>query len=161
MGYRSNVRCLIYGDTDQLQALITKHELMGSGIMASFRESLKRYTAVRNIGEMVEASEDSEKPPHWQFRDIEVEVLDLYGDDWKWYDGYPDVTAWVAMMHDADTFDCSYEFVRVGEENTDTEFESNVLDEGDYWLGVSRSIECDVAPEERGLKTRLVIAFDN
>lgn len=151
MGYRSQVRCLVYGDTDKLQALITKHELMGSGVMDQFNDSLKRYTCRRRSYDheatlMQPQDENGGRQP--VICERIVEVLDLTGDDWKWYSDYPDVAAWTAMMLDAAMFDCSYEFMRIGEEDNDIETERNVLDDGDQWLVVSRKIECEIEPDE-------------
>jgi hypothetical protein len=147
MGYRSQVRCLIYGEPDKLNALIVKHQLEGGKIFDSwFADSLKRYTAVRhryNAEKSAAMPKDDGGAQRAVWDDVEVEVLDLQGDDWKWYPNYDDVIAWEEFMRSADEFDCSFEFVRIGEDTTDIEQESNVLDEGDYWLGVHSTITCE------------------
>jgi hypothetical protein len=151
MGYRSQVRALIYGDPDKLNAMIVKHQLEGGEIFSSFAGSLTRYKAMRIVYD-VEASAATVDPSTGKgtavWADVEVEVLDLSGDDWKWYPNYEDVQAWMVFMRSAGEFGCSWEFVRIGEEQGDIECESNVLDDGEHWLSVTSSITNDV--ESRG-----------
>jgi hypothetical protein len=53
-------------------------------------------------------------------------LIDFAIDDVKWYDSYPDVTAFMQMLTDVQDLGYEYEFVRVGEESKDIEFrESN------------------------------------
>lgn len=153
MGYRSQVRCLIYGLPDKLNAMIVKHQLEGGKLFDNdwFRDNITRYKATRSYYDH-EASIASVDPNTGKgqaiWREVEIEILDLYGDDWKWYPGYEDVRAWEAFMRGAHEWNCSYEFIRVGEEQNDIEREENVLDEGDRWLGTHTSIYCDApAPQ--------------
>lgn len=126
MGYRSEVRCVIYGEPDKLQALITKHILEGSKVFEQFKDSLKR-------GEM-----------HWAKGTIEV--LELYGDSWKWYPDYPDVMAFTALRDEAPDFGLSYEFIRVGEEDDDLEIERGG-DDVLFIIDVTRDTHSNFCPE--------------
>ena len=146
MGYRSQVRAVIYGDGDKLQTLVTKQLLLGSDLFERFKDGLTRYHSTRQRYDDDATMEQTPDPETgarkiiWVTEDIEV--LDLYGDSWKWHEDYPDVAAWEAFMLEAEEFDLSYEFVRIGEENEDIERRSNVLHDGDDMLGVTRTI-CD------------------
>lgn len=150
MGYRSQIRCLIYGDPDVVQALWTKHELLGSGLSDEFMGSVQRYRAQRSVPDREAMEHNRNLSPEGKTsyisRDIEVEVIDMTGDDWKWYDSYPSVQAWNTLMRDAPDMGLNYEFVRLGEEDSDIEMENHIDDDGDQWLGMSRQIICDVAP---------------
>ena len=115
MGYRSQVRSCVYSDNAELfDAFIAGQKLINNIIWEGFGENLdfteKKYTyrpsADENMVEQV------------------YKILDLYGDDWKWYDSYPDVKAWDKFIHDAVDAGLNYEFVRVGEEDGDIEYES-------------------------------------
>lgn len=108
MGYRSQVRALIYGEPDKLGAFITAHSLLlGSPVFQHFAESLTRYESEA----WYDINEKSQKKT--------VHVLDLYGDDWKWYEDYSDVQAWEKFMQDAPNWHLDYEFVRIGEDRDD------------------------------------------
>lgn len=111
MGYRSQVRALIYGPKDHLDAYIVQVRLIENKnrVFKDFSESLTRYAAKvavfsETTGTLVEQ---------------EVHVLDLYGDNWKWYENYEDVQAWEAFMREAENNELNYEFVRIGEEAND------------------------------------------
>ena len=151
MGYRSQVRCLIYGDPDKLQAHITAHLLTNGKVFEHFADSLKRYKTVRRTYDddftvgIGPDPDNGRAQPQW--RETPIEVLDLCGDSWKWYEGYPDVVAFEAFMRSAPDLELTYEFLRIGEEDTDTERETGGDDDGDYYLGINRSIWCDM-PED-------------
>jgi hypothetical protein len=114
MGYRSQVRCLIYGTKDNLDAYITEASLInGSTVLLEFKEALSRYTTKAEI-----YGENKSEV-------VTLHVLDLYGDDWKWYESYPDVQAWMKLMHESVEADLQYEFIRVGENDDDIERHSS------------------------------------
>lgn len=146
MGYRSQVRCLIYGPPDKINAMVVKHQLEGGQLFESFfKDSISRYRAKRSIYD-AEASRLTEPNgvSRAVWREEEVEVIDLSGDDWKWYDGYEDVQAWEEFMRSAADWDCSYEFIRIGEEPGDVEDDTNIVDDGEHWLYTEASIGCNV-----------------
>lgn len=152
MGYRSEVRALIYGEPETVCQLVAAHVLQGGvNVLQAFGDSLTRYRVQRRTydGEATCAQErdaDGRQTPIFTTR--EVEVLDLYGDSWKWYEDYKEVRAWTEFQHAAVELGLSYEFVRVGEETEDVETISDVQDDGDCYLQVARSIVDDI-PEER------------
>ena len=102
MGYRSDVRSLIYGDPDSTQAFWTKHVLANNAMIKDHPELIDRYS-FHNGQER-------------------ICVIDLTVESWKWYEVYEHVEAWNDMLTDAEeTFKLCYEFVRVGEEEGDIE----------------------------------------
>lgn len=109
MGYRSDVTAIIYGPEDQLDALIAKHELLGSSPMQHFAKNLRRGKFPPDV----DGTQDS--------------VLEMRGEGWKWYESYPDVCSWMEFMRDAEASfdDLKYEFVRIGENDGDVERESS------------------------------------
>jgi hypothetical protein len=148
MGYRSQVRSLIYGDPDVVNALVVSQQLLGFDAQEAFGENLKRYRIQRRFFDHAASAELGPDPDNGRaqivWRDVEVEVLDLYGDDWKWYEDYTDVKAWTQMMGDAIDLGLCREFVRIGEDTEDTEWLMDIPDEGDHYLRVERSIGDDV-----------------
>lgn len=127
MGYRSQVRCLIYGEPNKIDAMVMKWRHTGGFDLwnsEAFGPSLREYAATHNGAPM--------------------RIIDMYGDDWKWYEDYPEVQAWEAFMRTAEEFDCQYEFMRIGEEDSDIEVERS--GDNEYWLSISRQIVVD-APE--------------
>lgn len=130
MGYRSQVRCLIYGDPEKLDAFIITHELiLNTQILESFGENLTRYATKAWYYVESKAVER------------EVHVLDLYGDGWKWYESYSDVQAWTKFMQDAPNMGLDYEFIRIGEEHTDVEQESSNQNHSFLWVGSPPIVE--------------------
>jgi hypothetical protein len=145
MGYRSQVRAVIYGDPEKLQAFITKAMLEGCSVFEHFKDDLRRYrSALRDYDAEATAAQpaNAQGGRETQWKLTPIEVLDLKGDDWKWYDDYADVKAWHALMDESADFDLSWEFVRVGEETPDVVMEHHLTDDhgGDLLLGVERSI---------------------
>jgi len=118
MGYRSQVRCLIYGTKEALEAYMTEQALVfNSGVFAHFRDSLTRYTSkikLRILDDNLNIKESH----------TEIHVLDLYGDSWKWYETYPGVQAWENFMTNSEEAGLAWEFIRIGEESDDIESRS-------------------------------------
>lgn len=153
MGYRSQVRALIYGDPAQICALVAAHT-MGGGVNAlkEFNDNITRYRVDRRTYDHAatvsqEPDEHGNKPSIW--KTVEIEVIDLYGDDCKWYDSYSDVQAWVALMSEAEERGLNTEFVRVGEETEDIEIRQNIQDDGDTYIYVRRSVVDDLPDDRR------------
>lgn len=122
MGYRSQVRSIIYGKPDKVLAFWTMHKLEGNEALKAFADSITRYTV--NAG------------------DGGTAVIDLYGDNWKWYEDYIDVKAWHALLQDAEECELEYEFVRVGENRDDVVYECSA--ESQYWLNTQTEILVDI-----------------
>lgn len=91
-------------------------------------------------------------PKEWSLELIESSHYYGYvfsAGDIKWYESYPDVQAFDAFVDayrnlidsESSTLSWAYEFIRIGEDSTDIETDS----EGDcsYLLTVSRQIETD------------------
>jgi hypothetical protein len=112
MGYRSEVRALIYGSKENIDTLITTHGIvLGSGVFHTFKDNIRRYLIKVKIMD----------PGGDDLIDVTLHFLDLYGDAWKWHDGYEDVQSWTTLMTEAPDLELEYEFVRIGEESTDYE----------------------------------------
>lgn len=120
MGYRSQVRCLIYGTKDQLDAFVITHQLiLSSPAFTHFKESLTRYSL--------------------KYSNKEYHCLDLYGDYWKWYPEYSDVQSWEALMKDASEVGLNYEFLRIGEGDGDQQdVETDRSFNAEYLLQIGR-----------------------
>lgn len=98
MGYRSEVKGLIYGTKEEMQA---------------FKESIfNLYNQVReDFGNEMTDETNSD-----------FEILYLNSPYTKWYDGYDEVQRWNELYHLADEFGLNTEFVRIGEsQEGDTE----------------------------------------
>lgn len=155
MGYRSQVRSLIYGDPDLICALVARCALTststGANPLKEFSANLRRYrTNVRAYDrEATLAQEpDAEGGRKSLFVDKPIEILDLYGDDWKWYSIYPDVQAWEQLLIDAYNSGLNTEFVRIGDESNDIEIIRNFQDDWcNGMISVSSTIVDDV-PED-------------
>jgi hypothetical protein len=113
MGYRSNVRSIIYGDNDKITALLSSKQLSGEDMgLKEFDGALKRY--------LFETKTWDAKAKQYLPTVFGMLELEVYG--WKWYDDYTCVRAWNQLLETAEeAFDLSYEFYRCGEEDGDVE----------------------------------------
>lgn len=123
MGYISEVRCLIYGDPDHMDALKMRETLADKGVFESFKDYLRFYDMDVHMY----------RGNDWQV--VRQRAIDLEG-SFKWYENYEDVQAWHAFMESAIEFheSINYEFVRIGEEHSDVE---NTYSGDAYCLGVN------------------------
>lgn len=132
MGYRSNIKCLIYGSKEGVEAYILQTALItGSTIFkpsshGGFKDIIKMY--------------DTKYDEH------DLHVISLNGESWKWYAEYEDVKAWEKFMYDSEENGLDYEFIRVGEEDDDIDVKRS--DNHLYMLRVCTSIEADVSLEK-------------
>ncbi len=142
MGYRSEVRCLIYGEPEKMNAFIITHQLiLSSSIFRDFKENLIRYSIKVDV------------LPNDDRKTRTLQVLDLHGDDWKWYEAYEDVQAWMSFMKDASNMELNYEFIRIGEGGGDQQdIEVDRTSEAIYMLGVGRPQIWDDIPEKTELE---------
>ena len=126
MGYRSDVQGIIYGEEDQVTALLVAARLEGNKHMDVLLEWVKEV----------------------KFRAGGYEVSGLYlrWDDVKWYDDYPEVKAWYRLRDKAEERGLAYEFVRLGEELEDME----KVEIGDTMgvLFISRTVHVNYALED-------------
>ena len=121
MGYRSNVSTVIYGDNRNPE----KYELLKTLMNTTFEVAYAAWggTAIWH---------DAKR------------VLEFRIEDVKWYESYPDVTAFLTMLENLREIEgYNYEFVRVGEDDTDVESESHGNRE-EGLIRVCRSIEVDL-----------------
>lgn len=89
MGYRSDVRSVIYGSTDRMQEFMKAHELLVDKVNYSF--GLEEFT------------------------DGSDTILHLHDSDVKWYEDYPEVMAWNKLMELAEQAGLASEFIEIGQ----------------------------------------------
>lgn len=155
MGYRSHVRSLIYGDPDTMCQLVAAHTLQGGKVFSEyFVNELRRYRLTRRLYNAEATARGPKDERGWQpsvYDDVEVEVLDYYGEDVKWYDDYSDVKAWHELIDAAEELGLSTEFIRIGEESNDIDVRHNVQDDAENYLNVSTSIVDDIPDDLRNV----------
>lgn len=98
MGYRSEVKSLVYGDTEPMAKFIVDNTELLEALQDDFNDDIQTI----------------EKP-------MQTFIL-LTLDYAKWYESYSDVSRWMALLNLADEAGLMYEFVRVGEESGDIEY---------------------------------------
>jgi hypothetical protein len=95
MGYRSEVRSVIYGEPK---------------VVDQFLEDFSVDF------EIVKGDSDLEIVSHDDYK-----VIHLHNDYCKWYDDYPVVQKWNDLMKKSQDFGLNYEFIRIGEDSDDME----------------------------------------
>jgi hypothetical protein len=131
MGYRSEVRAIVYGSKDQLDALITAQRLIeGSTVFKDFEGSITRH-------EFSLAGVESK-----------FHGLVLAGDSWKWYPVYDVVIVWEKFMEAAEEMGLLWEFIRVGEESGDVEHRMSAEIPVNLYYTTKPSIGEDFLPDE-------------
>lgn len=118
MGYRSQVKSVIYGSSDNIAKLKGTQEYLN--VLDQF---------------------DSEYLSDHTLND-KTQVILFSGGHLKWYDEYEDVKAWHKLIELSPSLGLNAEFVRVGEEASDIETEY-FGDECEWLLYVNTSIEAD------------------
>lgn len=118
MGYRSDVTALVYpvSGEDNLMGYEKLKLLMNT----SFKDFFESW------------SEHFEWDDKHRALKFEIESV-------KWYDGYPDVQRFGKFLTEINKLDYEYEIIRVGEEDTDIEYDSTGDAQG--YLCVRREIE--------------------
>jgi hypothetical protein len=106
MGYRSEVKSVIYADKNKIDSFINDNKEAFDYLKSEFDDALQVI------------DKDNEK------------IIFLNGDAWKWYHDYKEIMAWNDFMDLADEKELSVEFVRVGEEPEDieTDYRGNPAD---------------------------------
>ena len=138
MGYRSEVRSLVYGDPDKMAAFIASQRIKSPKVWEAFNSHIRVYDSEIHV---FHVSPDCQPG---RYMPVPVTVIDLHGDGWKWYEGYDDVQAWESLLGAAVNAGLDYEFVRLGEENTDTEYRFTTDNYQEHMLGIQRSITCEL-----------------
>ena len=119
MGYRSNVKALIYfANSDKNLLEYDKLKLLFN---TTFKDVFEAW------GEDYFSWDDKHR------------VLKFNADSVKWYDSYPEVKLLVKFLEDVRDLEYEYEFIRIGEEDDDTETDSTGDSEG--FMYVQRTIE--------------------
>jgi len=124
MGYRSNIRCLIYPmdrAPENKQSLIDNYHALVTLMNTTFKDVVDNFSSDMTL-------------------DVTHHVVDFVIDDVKWYPSYPDVQAFEKMLDEVAELGYCYEFVRVGEDNNDIEMRES--DHSNGYLGVTTSITC-------------------
>lgn len=138
MGYRSVVRSCIYSDDAELfDSFIASQKLINNPIFGSPTEENGWIGFEDNIT-YTEKVYSMTNPPNKQT----IKILDMHGEDWKWYEEHDDVKAWNKLCADAEEAGLNWEFARIGEETGDIEYESGGLDT-EYFLSTVTSIYSD------------------
>ena len=109
MGYRSEVKSLVYGEPKEVDAFLNEYEELIVALNSDFETSL---TITENS-------------------DYKIIYLSLsYA---KWYASYEDVKRWNSLYSLANDFNLKTEFVRIGEDS-EGDIESYYSDDCDYFL---------------------------
>lgn len=124
MGYRSDVTALIYPNSgaenllhyDQLKLLMN----------TTFKDLYDEWGGQREF-------EDG-----WEWDD-KHRVLQFVAISVKWYDSYPEIKAFGEFLTKIQELGYEYEVIRVGEEDTDIEYDST--GDANGYLSVRREIE--------------------
>ena len=116
MGYRSQVKSVIYQTKDKFDKFYKDNT-----------EEINYF--MHEFGCMSVAKKDN------------YEVLFLDFDEIKWYDSFPEVIAWKAFLAKAEEEGMLYEFVRLGEDDSDVEIDYGTNDSGNYILELERHIK--------------------
>lgn len=140
MGYRSEVRSVIYGTEEIIDAFVAKDKLLGekSLFFNIFKDEVQIYQHLRDA----------------------VKIIELHCVDVKWYDELdPDVKAWEQLMSEVEQLDADLmeaddnttptrkfihaEFARIGDELDDNEHKYYGQD--CWWLlNINREIVVDI-----------------
>jgi hypothetical protein len=99
MGYRSEVKSLIYGNNEKVAKFISNN----NGLIEALKE------------DFIDDIHIIEKPMQ-TFIFLSLEYA-------KWYEGYSDASRWNELLNLSDNAGLMYEFVRVGEEINDIEYQ--------------------------------------
>lgn len=118
MGYRSDVTALIYP--------------------ASGAENLLNYDKLKLLMNTTFKDFLDEWSEHFVWDD-KHRVLKFEIESVKWYDGYPDVQQFGQFLTTIQALEYAYEIIRVGEDDTDIEYDSTGDAQG--YLYVRREIE--------------------
>ncbi len=124
MGYRSDVTALIYpaGGEDNL----LKYDQLKLLMNTTFKDLFEDWGGEREFDN------------GWEWND-EVRVLQFVATSVKWYDSYPEIQNFGEFLEKVRELEYEYEIVRVGEEDTDIEYDSTGDAQG--YLRVRREIE--------------------
>jgi hypothetical protein len=109
MGYRSEVKSLVYGTKEQMAKFNNENVVLLTALAEDFGKDLT----------------------HTKNNDYEIIYLDLAYS--KWYDSFSEVIRWTNLLNLANEAELMTEFVRIGEEAGDVEQEYSQT-ECEYYL---------------------------
>lgn len=128
MGYRSDVMLVIYPDAEDSEEYKMLYAQLKVLMATQFKDLVDNGFSTCMT---------------WVDSDCTLK-FDMQGV--KWYDSYPDVRAFEAMLSGFNTDEipgyCT-EFIRIGEDDNDVQVERSG-ENNQYYLGVRRSIDCNV-----------------
>lgn len=138
MGYRSEVKCIIYGSPEVLDSFIAKHVMQGNKFLSELSDHIT-YGLITRTWYHNDGKRD----------EVQNKIMDFHGSQFKWYDEFEDVQGLNQLMDDIDenyedTLD--FEFVRVGEDYKDIETKSSTHCYG--YIYPSTTIVTDVSIED-------------
>ena len=122
MGYRSDVKALIYPAGGEHNLL--NYDKLKTLMNTTFKDVYDYW-----------------QDPYFTWDD-KHRVLKFDANSIKWYDGYPEVEQFGKFLSDIQELEYEYEIIRVGEEDTDIEYDSTGDAQG--YLSVSRTIEVNL-----------------
>ena len=96
MGYRSDVKSVIYGTASQLGAFIDVNHDLYNQVRKDFGDNIKDI-AKKGL------------------QDKDLSIIYLNCEYSKWYDEYEEVQRWHELLDSAEQWGLSTEFVRIGE----------------------------------------------
>jgi hypothetical protein len=117
MGYRSDVKSIVYGDAELMSEFISENTELLEALQDDFDGHI----------------ETIEKPA----RTFILLTLDYV----KWDEGDSDVIRWMNLLKLADEYGLKFEFARVGEHRSDVEYNHSNRVVCDYFLSVVTTIE--------------------
>lgn len=119
MGYRSDVQALIYPQGGE-------HNLLNYDKLKTLM-----HTTFKDVY-------DYWQDPYFTWDDNH-RVLSFEANSVKWYDSYPPVARFTKFLEEVHELEYEYEFIRIGEDDTDIETDRSGDSEG--YMYVSRTIE--------------------
>lgn len=132
MGYRSHVMALVYPDAEDDARAQELYDQLKVLMATTFKATIDGATEFDGFAGFMT----------WMDSD---RVLKFDLPDVKWYESYADVKLFTKMMqafhHEIEGY-CT-EFVRIGEDDDDTE-QRRTGENNQYYLHVSRSVDCNV-----------------
>ena len=113
MGYRSNIKIIIYGEPDKVDGFIAGQKLARP-------EAFSQWEGWGTPEQPTFSTHDIKR-----YDGASIKVFLFQVNDVKWYDGYEDADMWdKTILPLAADVGLNYEKVRVGEERDDIEFEN-------------------------------------
>jgi len=133
MGYRSHVVALIYPEADSKLEDQARYDQLKVLMATTFKDTIDGTHVADGFAGCMQWYDDE--------RVLKFDLPDV-----KWYDSYPDVIRFHAMLGQFESSDipgyCT-EFVRIGEDSDDVVAERSG-ENNQYYLNVRRSIDCNV-----------------